>query len=209
MSLEKVCKAVESGELEESKKLAQALVDGGTDPLDVIEALTDVMDSIGEKFGRLEIFLPEMMSAGEAMAGVVEILKPLLKDKGSGSSKGKIVLGTVKGDLHEIGKNIVKLMLESSFFEVRDIGIDSDPVDFIRSAEETGAQVIGASALMSTTLPHQKEIIDILKEKGLRDRYRIVIGGAPATQEWGDEIGADLYCPDAGSAASMINTLLS
>jgi methylmalonyl-CoA mutase cobalamin-binding domain/chain len=208
MSLDALCKAVEAGEQEESRKHAQALLDGGTDPLRIIEALTKVMDGIGEKFSRLEIFLPEMMLSGEAMADVVKLISPLLKEKGTGPSKGMIVLGTVKGDLHEIGKNIVKLMLESNLFEVRDIGIDADPVDFIRTAEETDAQVIGASALMSTTLPHQKEIIDILKEKGLRDKYRIVIGGAPATKEWGDEIGADLYCPDAGSAASMINTLL-
>jgi methanogenic corrinoid protein MtbC1 len=176
MSLEKLCKAVEAGEQEGSKELAQALVDGRTDPLDVIAALIDVMGGIGEKFSRLEIFLPEMMLAGEAMASVVEILTPLLKEKGSSSSKGKIVLGTVKGDLHEIGKNIVKLMLESNFYEVKDIGVDADSVDFIKAAEQMGAQVIGASALMSTTLPHQKEIIDILKEKGLRDRHNYIRG---------------------------------
>jgi methanogenic corrinoid protein MtbC1 len=208
MSLEKLCKAVEAGEQDRSKELAEALVDGGTEPLDVITALIDVMGGIGEKFSRLEIFLPEMMLAGEAMAGVVEILTPLLKEKGSSSSKGKIVLGTVKGDLHEIGKNIVKLMLESNFYEVKDIGVDADSVDFIKAAEEMGAQVIGASALMSTTLPHQKEIIDILKAKGLRDKYKVVVGGAPSTKEWGDEIGADLYCPDAGSASSMIADII-
>ena len=209
MSLDKLCRAVEAGEQEECKQFARALVDGGTDPLDVIAALTDVMGSIGEKFSRLEIFLPEMMMAGEAMAGVVEILTPLLKEKGAGSSKGKLVLGTVKGDLHEIGKNIVKLMLESNFYEVRDIGVDADTLDFIRAAEEMGAEVIGASALMSTTLPHQKEIIDILEIKGLRDKYKVVVGGAPTTKEWADEIGADLYCPEAGSAASMIGKLIN
>jgi methylmalonyl-CoA mutase cobalamin-binding domain/chain len=209
MSLEQLCAAVEAGEQEKSRELAQALVEGGTDPLEIISALTGVMGRIGERFSRLEIFLPEMMLSGESMAGVVEVLSPVLKDKDSGSRRGKILLGTVKGDLHEIGKNIVKLMLESNLFEVRDIGVDADAVDFIRAAGEMDAQVIGASALMSTTLPHQKEIIDILKEKGLRDRYKIVVGGAPTTQEWSDEIGADLYCPDAGSASAMITDMLT
>ncbi len=204
MSVENLCKAVETGDMEESRRLARKLIDDGAEPLEIIGALTVVMGQIGEKFARLEIFLPEMMMSGEAMSAVVQLLAPILKEQGSGVSKGKVVLGTVKGDLHEIGKNIVKLMLESNFYEVKDLGTDADPVDFIKEAEAMGATVIGASALMSTTLPHQKEIIDILGEKGLRDKYKVVIGGAPTTQEWADQIGADLYCPDAGSAPRMI-----
>lgn len=204
MSVENLCKAVETGDMEESRRLARKLIDEGAEPLKIIGALTEVMGEIGEKFSRLEIFLPEMMMSGEAMSNVVQLLAPILKEQGSGVSKGKVVLGTVKGDLHEIGKNIVKLMLESNFYEVKDLGVDADPVDFIKEAEAMGARVIGASALMSTTLPHQKEIIDILQDKGLRDKYKVVIGGAPTTQEWADQIGADLYCPDAGSAPRMI-----
>ncbi len=204
MSVENLCKAVETGDMEESRRLARKLIDEGAEPLEIIGALTGVMGQIGEKFARLEIFLPEMMMSGEAMSAVVQLLAPILKEQGSGVSKGKVVLGTVKGDLHEIGKNIVKLMLESNFYEVKDLGTDADPVDFIKEAEAMGAMVIGASALMSTTLPHQKEIIDILQDKGLRDKYKVVIGGAPTTQEWADQIGADLYCPDAGSAPKMI-----
>jgi len=204
MSVENLCKAVETGDMEESRRWARKLLDEGVEPLEIITAVTEVMGQIGEKFSRLEIFLPEMMMSGEAMSNVVQLLTPLLKEKGSGVSKGKVVLGTVKGDLHEIGKNIVKLMLESNFYEVKDLGVDADPVDFIKEAEAMGATVIGASALMSTTLPHQKEIIDILQDKGLRDKYKVVIGGAPTTQEWADQIGADLYCPDAGSAPKMI-----
>ncbi len=195
---------MEKGDQEESKRLARELIDQGSDPLEIISALTGIMGQIGEKFARLEIFLPEMMMSGEAMSGVIQIITPLLKEKGSGESKGKIVLGTVKGDLHEIGKNIVKLMLESNFYEVKDLGVDADPVAFIKEAEAMGATVIGASSLMSTTLPHQKEIIDILKDQGLRDKYKIIIGGAPTTKEWAEEIGADLYCPNAGSAPAMI-----
>ena len=208
MSMDELCRAVEAGDQDGSKNQARQLVEGGVDPLEIVSALTNVMGSVGEKFSRLEIFLPEMMMAGESMAGVIEILAPLLKEKGAGTSRGKIVLGTVKGDLHEIGKNIVKLMLESNFFEVRDIGVNADSVDFIRAAEEMNADVIGASALMSTTLPHQKEIIEILGEKSLRGKYKVVVGGAPTTVEWAKEIGADLYCPEAGSAASMIEDLI-
>ncbi len=204
MSVENLCKAVETGDMEESRRWARKLIDEGAEPLEIIAALTEVMGQIGEKFSRLEIFLPEMMMSGEAMSNVVQLLAPILKEQGSGVSKGKVVLGTVKGDLHEIGKNIVKLMLESNLYEVKDLGVDADPVDFIKEADAMGATVIGASALMSTTLPHQKEIIDILQDKGLRDKYKVVIGGAPTTQEWADQIGADLYCPDAGSAPRMI-----
>jgi len=204
MSIENLCNSVEAGSQDESKKIAQELVDGGADPLEIIGALTDVMGRIGDKFAKLEIFLPEMMMAGDAMAGVVEILTPLLKEKGGGQSKGTIVLGTVKGDLHEIGKNIVKLMLESNFYKVRDVGVDADSMSFIKEAQEMDAAVIGASSLMSTTLPHQKEIIDILADQGLRDKFKVIVGGAPTTKEWADEIGADLYCPDAGSAPKLI-----
>ena len=117
-----------------------------------------------------------------------------------------MVLGTVKGDLHEIGKNIVKLMLEAMGFEVKDLGYDVDPLNFIKEAESTGADFIAASALMTTTMPHQKEIIDLLKDRGLRSKYKVVIGGAPTTQAWADEIGADLYCYDAGTAPKLVNS---
>ncbi len=208
MLLQDLCKAVETGDQDKGKDLVQKLVDGGTNPLEIIAALTEVMNEIGEKFARLEIFLPEMMMSGEAMSKVVEILTPHLKKGGGGEPKGKVVLGTVKGDLHAIGKNIVKLMLEAGFFQVKDVGVDGDPVDFIKEAESFGADIIGASSLMTTTMPHQKEIIDILKEKGKRDKYKVVIGGAPTTPEWAEQIGADLYAPDAGSAAKLLSGLL-
>ena len=209
MSLQDLCKAVETGDQDKGKQLAQQLVEGGTDPLKIIDALTKVMDEIGEKFARLEIFLPEMMMSGEVMSKVVEILTPHLKKGGAGQPKGKVVLGTVKGDLHEIGKNIVKLMLQAGFFEVKDLGVDSDPMTFIKEAEAFGADIIGASSLMTTTMPHQKEMIDILTDEGKRDGYKIVIGGAPTTVEWAEEIGADLYAPDAGSAPRLFSKLLN
>ena len=142
------------------------------------------------------------------MSAVVELLAPQLKASKKGEPKGRLVLGTVMGDLHEIGKNIVKLMLETQFFEVKDLGVNVDPVNFIREAEASGAQVIGASSLMTTTMPHQKEIVSLLKDKGLRSKYKVVVGGAPVNQKWAEEIGADLYCPEAGTAPRMIGNLL-
>ncbi len=208
MSLQELQKAVEAGDKEGAAAQARDLVAKGTDALKIIESLTRVMAEIGEKFSRLEIFLPEMMMAGAAMSAVVELLAPQLKGQASGGPKGKIVLGTVMGDLHEIGKNIVKLMLETQFFEVKDLGVNVDPVNFIKEAEGSGAQVIAASSLMTTTMPHQKEIINLLKDKGLRAKYRVVVGGAPVNQKWAEEIGADLYCPDAGTAPRTIAALL-
>ncbi len=208
MSLQQLQQAVEAGDPERAKALARELLEKGTAALKIIESLTQLMAAVGEKFSRLEIFLPEMMMAGTAMSAVVELLSPQLKATKQGAPKGKIVLGTVMGDLHEIGKNIVKLMLETQFFEVKDLGVNVDPVVFIKEAEAAGAQVIGASSLMTTTMPHQKEIINLLKDKGLRAKYKVVVGGAPVNQKWAEEIGADLYSPDAGSAPRTIAELL-
>ena len=148
-----------------------------------------------------------MLIAARAMKAGLAILRPKLVEEDI-EPKGRVVLGTVKGHLHEIGKNIVKLMLQAGFFEVRDLGTDADPVTFIKQAEDYGADIIGASSLMTTTMPHQKEMIDILKDEGKRDKYKVVIGGAPTTVEWADEIGADMYAPDAGSAAKLFTDLL-
>jgi methanogenic corrinoid protein MtbC1 len=168
------------------------------------------MQAVGEKFARLEIFLPEMMKSGQVMSSVMAILGPKITGAAAAgmAKKGKVVLGTVKGDLHEIGKNIVKLMLEATGFEVKDLGYDVDSMAFIKEAEAMGTDVIAASALMTTTMPHQKEIIDLLRDKGLRAKYKVVIGGAPTTQEWATKIGADLYCYDAGSAPKQMAQLL-
>jgi methanogenic corrinoid protein MtbC1 len=208
MSVQELLKAVEAGDRDRSVTLTRELTGRGTKALEIIEALTALMAEVGEKFSRLEIFLPEMMMAGAAMSAVVEMLGPQLKAAKTGEPKGRIVLGTVMGDLHEIGKNIVKLMLETQFFEVKDLGVNVDPIAFIKEAEGLGANAIGASSLMTTTMPHQKEIVSLLKDKGLRGKYRVVVGGAPVNQKWAEEIGADLYCPDAGSAPRMIAGLL-
>ncbi len=209
MSFKALCQAVESGNTGEAEDLTHKLLDEGKDPLEMIAALTETMNKLGELFARLEIFLPQLMIAGEALIAVVDILRPKIKAAGQqGAVKGKVVIGVVKGDIHEIGKNIVKLMLETNGFEVKDLGYDVDSLTFIKEAEAMGADIIGASSLMSTTMPGQREIIKLLKDKGLRDRFKVVIGGAPTGKEWADQIGADLWCEDAGSTPSMMNELL-
>jgi methanogenic corrinoid protein MtbC1 len=211
MSVEKLCEAVENGAVEEAQKIANDLFKQKLNFGEVVDRLVAVMQKVGEKFSRLEIFLPEMMQCGEAMSSVMKILTPKVLESGAGKSAqraGKVVLGTVKGDLHEIGKDIVRLMLEATGYEVKDLGYDVDSLTFIKEAEAMGADFIGASALMTTTMPHQKEIIDLLKDKGLRNKYKVVIGGAPTTQEWASKIGADLYCYDAGSAPKLMAKLI-
>jgi len=211
MSVEKLCEAVENGAVEEAQKIVNDLLKQKLNFNDVVDRLVAVMQKVGDKFSRLEIFLPEMMQCGEAMSSVMKSLTPKILEPGTGKGVrkvGKVVLGTVKGDLHEIGKDIVRLMLEATGYEVKDLGYDVDSLAFIKEAEAMGADVIGASALMTTTMPHQKEIIDLLTDKGLRNKYKVVIGGAPTTQEWADKIGADLYCYDAGSAPTLMAKLL-
>ena len=209
MSFEALCEAVEAGNTGDAENITRKFLEEGKDPLDMIAALTETMNKLGELFERLEIFLPQLILAGEALTASVEILRPKIIEAGEqGAPKGKVVIGVVKGDLHAIGKNIVKLMLDTNGFEVKDLGYDVDSLTFIKEAEAMGADIIGASSLMTTTMPGQKEIIELLKEKGLRDRYKVVIGGAPTCQEWADKIGADLWCEDATSAPKLMAELL-
>jgi methanogenic corrinoid protein MtbC1 len=208
MSLEMLGKLVADGEADEARALAARLIAEGQGPLAMIESLTGTMAQVGDLFARLEIFLPEIMLAGEALTAVVQELGPALEKAGGRKSRGRVVLGVVKGDLHEIGKNIVKLILETSGFEVKDLGYNVDSLAFVKEAEAYGADFIGASSLMTTTMPRQKEIIEILKDKGLRDKFRVVIGGAPTSRMWAEQIGADLWCPDAKSAPDLLAGLL-
>ena len=208
MSMQQLSKLVEDGETEACVDLVRELLQKGTDPLEILDGMTQTMNRVGELFASLEIFLPQVMLAGEAMSAVVEIVKPELKTLDRVLVKGKVVIGVVKGDLHEIGKNIVKLMLETNGFEVKDLGYDVDALDFIKTAEEIGADFIGLSSLMTTTMPRQQEMIEFLKEKDLRHKYKVVIGGAPTSPEWSDKIGADLHCEDANCAAQKMATLI-
>ncbi len=208
MSLEELSQYVEKGETEEAEALAQSLLEGGADPHAMIDAMTRTMAHVGDQFAKLDIFLPEIMAAGEALTAVVAVLSPYLEAAGGQQVKGKVVIGVVKGDLHEIGKNIAKLILETNGFVVKDLGYNVDSLDFIKEAESVGADYIAASSLMTTTMPRQKEIVDMLTDKGLRDKYKVVIGGAPTSQMWADKIGADLYVQEAKSAPELMSALL-
>ncbi len=209
MSLEELSKLVEAGEAEETRILTEKLLKDGADPLVMIETLTKTMAHVGDLFAKLDIFLPEIMLSGEALTEAVNVLSPYLEASGGREIKGKVVLGVVKGDLHEIGKNIVKLILETNGFIVKDLGYDVDPLVFTKEAEAMGADFIASSSLMTTTMPRQLEIIEILKAKGIRDNYKVVIGGAPTSQLWADKIGADLFCYDAKSAPELFSALLA
>lgn len=209
MSLEQLSKFIEDGETDAARELAQTMLADGADPIEMIDKLTRTMEHIGDLFAKLDIFLPEIMMAGDALAAVVKILGPYLEKVGTRQSKGKVIIGVVKGDLHEIGKNIVKLILETNGFEVKDLGYDVDPLTFVKEAEAMNADFIASSSLMTTTMPRQKEIIEILKDKGMRDKFKVVIGGAPTSQLWADKIGADLYCYDAKSAPEKMLALLN
>ncbi|MBW2657983.1 MAG: corrinoid protein [Deltaproteobacteria bacterium] len=207
--MEQLSAHVEAGEAEETRLLTEKLLKEGADPLVLIEELTKTMAHVGDLFAKLDIFLPEIMMSGEALTEAVNVLTPHLEASGGRQSKGKVILGVVKGDLHEIGKNIVKLILETNGFTVKDLGYDVDPLVFAKEAEEMGADFIASSSLMTTTMPRQLEIIEILKAKGIRDKYKVVIGGAPTSQLWADKIGADLFCYDAKSAPELFSALLA
>lgn len=209
MSLEQLCKMVEDGDAEETKALTEKLLNEAVEPLVMIDALTKTMAHVGDLFAKLEIFLPEIMLSGEALTAAVEVLTPHLEASGGREVKGKVILGVVKGDLHEIGKNIVKLILETNGFVVKDLGYNVDSLTFVKEAEAMEADFIASSSLMTTTMPRQLEIIEILNAKGIRDNYKVVIGGAPTSQMWADKIGADLFCYDAKSAPELFSELLA
>ncbi len=185
--------------------IAGELAAGETTVNEVITTLTDGMRQIGDRFGRLEIFLPEMMMAAEAMKAAMRELEPEIRKSGTVmESKGKVVIGTIEGDMHEIGKDIVGLMLQVQGFEIVDLGFDVNALDFVRKAEEVEADVIGVSALMTTTMPGQRDVVNFLEEMGLRDKYHLIVGGAPVTEEWLEESGADSWGENAGVSVEIL-----
>jgi len=164
------------------------------------EALLSAMMEIGRKFKNNEIFVPEVLVAARAMTAGIKVLEPDLAKEGN-EPVGRVVLGTVQDDLHDIGKNLVALMMRGAGFEVVDLKVSNTPEQFVQAAEDAGADIIAMSALLTTTMPHMKETIELLKQKGIRDKYIVMVGGAPVNQAFADEIGADLYAPDAATAA--------
>ncbi|MEA1967497.1 MAG: corrinoid protein [Thermodesulfobacteriota bacterium] len=165
------------------------------------------MDIVGEKMENEDMFIPEVLMAAQAMSSCVEILKPLLKDDGS-TAKGSVVIGTVKGDLHDIGKNLVAMMIESGGMDIHNLGVDISPEQFVEEIKKKNATILCLSALLTTTMPMMKKTIDAVTESGLRDQVKILVGGAPVTKAFADEIGADGFAADAGSAAKAAKTFI-
>ena len=199
--------AVERGDRDAAvQAVNDALADGLTPEQVLNEGLITGMSSVGVKFKNNEIFIPEVLIAARAMAGAMEVLEPKLVETGV-EPRGKVVIGTVKQDLHDIGKNLVAMMLKGGGFKVVDLGVDVDPEKFVEAAKAEGAQVIALSALLTTTMPNMKAVIDALTEAGLGD-VKVMIGGAPVTQAYADEIGAAGYAPDAGSAVDLATDLI-
>ncbi len=199
---EQISSAVQRGKKKEVKPLVQQAIDEGCDPVEVLnKALVPAMDIIGEKFSAGEVFVPEMLVAARAMSAGTDILKPLLADEGA-EPVGKAVIGTVKGDMHDIGKNLVRMMIESKGFEVTDLGVDVAPEQFVTFLQENDdVDIVCCSALLTTTMPEIKATIKAIEDAGLRDKVKIMIGGAPVTQAFAEEVGADAYTPDAGAAS--------
>jgi 5-methyltetrahydrofolate--homocysteine methyltransferase len=205
---EKVYKALSEGNMEEVKKLTEQALDRGESAESILsQGLIKSMDQIGVKFKNCEIYIPEVLIAARAMHAGLAVLKPILA-KSTTATMAKIVLGTVKGDLHDIGKNLVGMMLEGGGFELVDIGIDAPPEKFIAAAQEHGAKIIGMSALLTTTMMQMKSTIEKAKATGLSNRVKIIVGGAPLTAEFAKQIGADGYAADAASAVSKVKELL-
>ena len=205
-----ISSAVQRGKKKEVKPLVQQALDEGIDPNDILnQGLVPAMSIIGDKFSAGEVFVPEMLVAARAMAAGTELLQPFLTAAGA-EPVGKAVIGTVKGDMHDIGKNLVRMMIESKGIEIVDLGVDVDPqqfIDFLNEHEDT--DLVCLSSLLTTTMPEIKNTIDALTEAGLRDRVKIMIGGAPVTQEYAEEVGADAYTEDAGAAAVKAYELIT
>lgn len=203
MSLANLQQALIDGDRETVVTLTHAALADGQSAADVLEdGLLPAMREVGDRFERGEYFVPEMLISADAMEGAMELLRERLTD-GSFASRGKVVLGTVEGDLHDIGKRLVGMMLEGSGFDVIDLGVSVAPQKFADAVEQTGADLVGVSALLTTTLPAMEETIELIRKNDPKRTVKIMIGGAPITQPYADRIGADGYAPDASSAAAL------
>jgi methanogenic corrinoid protein MtbC1 len=203
--------AVKTGDIDSSVEITKKLLSEGVSADEILNTVTGAMREVGDAFDKFEIFLPEMMLAADTMIEIMRILEPELKagDEGIKKSSAKIIMASVKGDMHEIGKNIAITMFNASGYEILDLGADVDSLDIIKTASRENAGIIGLSSLMTTTMPGQKEVIDILKDMGLRDKFKVIIGGAPTSKEWADKIGADGWGKDASDAVKIVDKFLS
>jgi corrinoid protein of di/trimethylamine methyltransferase len=210
---EKLAEAVVNGDEETAKKVSEEIVKSGADRLEVIEKyLSPAMKRVGEKFEKGEYFLTNLMLSAEAMKSATRVLTADLDKEArgrlKGETKGIVVIGTVDGDIHDIGKNILSLLLQANGFEVHDLGRDVSTMNFVDKAQEVNARMIALSSLMTTTRPAQKDVIDLLKAMGLRNKYVVMVGGAPTTNEWAEEIGADAWAETAEEAVRVAEKIM-
>ncbi len=208
--LQEISEALIVGNANKVKELTEKALEDGNSPSSIIkEGFVPGMAVIGERFKNNEIYVPEVLIAARAMKTGLAIVKPLLSEAESRDNLGTVVIGTVKGDLHDIGKNLVAMMLEGAGFEVVDLGVDVGPEQFSTAVEEHGAGFVCLSALLTTTMVNMRDTVKVLQEKGLRDRVRVLIGGAPVTDSFAQEIGADGYAPDSSTAVDLAKGFLN
>ncbi len=206
---EDLAQCVISGDADKTKEMTEKAVADGADPLGIVnEGLMAGMRVVGARFKAMEMFVPEVLLAARAMKGGIEVVKPLISDTDM-PSEGKVVMGTVSGDLHDIGKNLVSMMLESAGFQVIDLGFDVSPAAFAKAVKENDADVVGMSAMLTTTMLSMKDTVELFKEEGVRDGVGMIIGGAPVTKSFADEIGADGWGQDAGAAIELCKELIA
>lgn len=206
--VKEIAALVESGKAKVVKTMVQEAIDEGIDPVVILnDGMIGAMGVVGEKFKNNEIFVPEMLVAARAMKAGVEILKPYLVSADV-KPTGKVVIGTVAGDLHDIGKNLVGMMIEGAGFEVIDLGVDVPADKFVEAVRDNDVQILGLSALLTTTMPAMKDAIIAINEAGVRSKVKIMVGGAPVTNDFATEIGADGYSEDAASAADLAKKLM-
>lgn len=206
--LKEIAVVLEEGSMDKLKQLTQQALDEGLDPATILnEGLIAGMSAVGAKFKASQIYIPEVLLSARAMHGAMEVLKPALSQQGI-TFKGKVLLGTVKGDLHDIGKNLVRMMLEGAGFQVIDVGIDVPAEEFVRLVREESPQILALSALLTSTMQQMDATITALVAACLRDSVKVMIGGAPVSQQYADEIGADGYAPDASTAVDKAIELL-
>ncbi|MBU4509860.1 corrinoid protein [bacterium] len=209
VDLNNVSESLQRGDAEKVEELVKKALEENLLPKDILEnGLIKGMDIIGAKFKKNEVYVPEVLIAARAMHAGMDILRPKLAETGV-KNIGTVAIGTVKGDLHDIGKNLVKMMLEGAGFEVIDLGIDVSVDKFVEAITEYQPNVLGMSALLTTTMIQMQEVIKAISDAGLRDKVKIMIGGAPITQNYADQIGADGYSPDAASAVDKAKTFVA
>ena len=201
--------AVIKGDIQKAVEETQAALDADSNVQNILDqGLIAAMDEVGEKFTTGQMFVPQMLRSAKTMQECMKLIKPLFQE-GELATKGKVVIGTVRQDLHDIGKNLVAMMMEGAGFTITDLGVDVSPQKFAEKAKEVGADIVAMSALLSTTMPAMRETIKALQEAGVRDKVKVMVGGAPVTENFAVEIKADSYAPDAGSAVIVAKRLLS